>query len=277
MTHRLTGSPVVAARGEVPASVLDAVGTTDKTSIGAADTAAAGSTSQAGSSSVPHAQGSRPRRPKSRPGSGHELRAEILSATKVLLAETADPAQVSIRAIADSVGVSTMALYLHFADKQELFDVVVEEIFAELEGRMVAASAGIGDPVAALCAQGSAYVDFALEHAGPYRYAMLGDGPRHRVSRAEHASTESAYRHFVAAVADCIDAGAIAPEDPHEVSLEFWTVANGIAAVLLTNPSLPWGDTRSFVDRVLRSAVLGHAAFVTMSPHETAAAHPNLS
>jgi AcrR family transcriptional regulator len=206
----------------------------------------------------PRASDSKPRRPKSRPGSGHELRAEILAATTALVAATGDPAEVSTRAIAETVGVSTMAIYLHFATKRALLAAVVDEVFAEVPDRMDAATLDVSDPLDALCAMGSAYVDFALEHPGLYRYAMVEVGSGERSSAPGPAASRS--RHFGSAVAACMDAGVIARADPLEVALDFWTVAHGVAAVLITDPSQPRGDRSSFVDRVLRSAARGHAA-----------------
>jgi AcrR family transcriptional regulator len=186
-----------------------------------------------------------------------------MAATKALLAATDDPAKVSTRAIADAVGVSTMAIYLHFTNKRALLEAVVEELFAELPDRMDAATVGVADPLAALCAQGSAYVDFALEHPGLYRYAMLEVGFRRRSSHTGGAPADPGYRLFVAAVAACMDAGVIVRADVLDVALDFWTVAHGVAAVLVTDPSMPRGDPSAFVDRVLRSVALGHAALAT--------------
>jgi hypothetical protein len=65
---------------------------------------------------------------------------------------------------------------------------------------------------------------------------------------------------FAAAVTACMDAGAFARTDPLTVSPEIWTAAHGIAPLLITKPSLPWGNKMAFATRVLRSAAIGHAA-----------------
>ena len=57
-------------------------------------------------------------------GRGGELRGEILQAAMSLLQETGDEAAVSVRGVAQRVGVSVPSLYLHFADKQALIDAV---------------------------------------------------------------------------------------------------------------------------------------------------------
>ena len=79
--------------------------------------------------------------------------------------ETADEEAVSIRAVADAVGVTPPAIYLHFADKRELILEVCAASFAELDRVSEEAAAGSSDPVESLRLRGRAYVQFE-ERAG---------------------------------------------------------------------------------------------------------------
>src|SRR6478672_10335244 len=120
-------------------------------------------------------------RRRARRGSGELLKADIVAAAKDLLAASADSAAVSIRAVADKVGVTSPSIYLHFADKDALISAVVADVFAELDAAMVSAAAGLDDPLAQLRAYGLAYVRFAVAHPEHYRVATmehcrLGDG-----------------------------------------------------------------------------------------------------
>ena len=45
---------------------------------------------------------------------------------------------------------------------------------------------------------------------------------------------------------------------PPPLALELWTVAHGVAALLISRPYLPWGDAEEFADRVMRSVCCGH-------------------
>jgi len=60
------------------------------------------------------------RRRRAPRGQGRKLREEILAAAERLLRETGDQEAVSIRAVADAVGVTPPSIYLHFADKTDL-------------------------------------------------------------------------------------------------------------------------------------------------------------
>ena len=69
-------------------------------------------------------------RVRARKGEGELLRDEIIAATEALLVRTGDASAVSVRAIADAVGVTPPSIYLHFADKSELLYAVGEAHFA---------------------------------------------------------------------------------------------------------------------------------------------------
>ena len=67
-----------------------------------------------------------------RRGEGEKLRDEILVAVSELLDETNDELAVSIRAIADRVGVTAPSIYRHFADKDEMLSAVCAVVFVQL-------------------------------------------------------------------------------------------------------------------------------------------------
>ena len=164
------------------------------------------------------ATGAPGRRLRARRGEGGQLRDQLVAATERLLATTGDEEAVSIRAIAEAVGVSPPAIYLHFPDKDALIFEVCAARFAELDQAIEAAAAGIDDPVAALLARGKAYVRFAVERAQETR--AIGAQP-----------------------------GAI------ETAMELWAVAHGVASLLIGVPDFPWPD--DLPDRVLQTYVRG--------------------
>jgi AcrR family transcriptional regulator len=201
----------------------------------------------------------RPRRRASR-GSGEQLRAEIVAATKELLARSGNLEAVSIRAVADAVGVTAPSIYLHFSDKDELIEAVVADVFAELDAAMVAAAETVETPLDKLCAYGTAYVQFALDHPEHYRIATMSPlGKSQEASHIDEVMTDSAFNHLMTMVQACIDAGIFAAGDPLGIALEMWAPAHGIASLLITKSFFPWGDKLAVANNVLRSAALGHA------------------
>jgi AcrR family transcriptional regulator len=219
------------------------------------------------------AAGKTKRRRASR-GSGEQLRAEIIAAAKDLLAASADSDSVSIRAVADAVGVTPPSLYLHFADKDALIEAVVVDVFAELDAAMLAAGAQVDaaaeGPLSLLCAFGLAYVRFAVDHPEHYRVATMAiypDTGRGEVSHLDQILADSAFTHFMDVVRACMAAGIFAEGDPVPVTLELWSAAHGIASLMIAKPYLPWGDKEEFANRGLRSAALGHAVNDMLGGH----------
>lgn len=200
-------------------------------------------------------------------GSGEQLREEIVAAAKKLLAETKDADDVSIRAVADAVGVTPPSIYLHFADKDELIGAVVLDVFAELDSAMLQAADGIAEPLERLRAFGLAYIRFAVGHPEHYRLATMD--PCAKPPAVDEVLASSAFEHFNAAVRDCMDAGIFAPGDVLPITLDLWAAAHGIAALIVAKPYLPWGDLDEVADRVLCAAALGHATADLVGPEPT--------
>lgn len=197
------------------------------------------------------------RRQRSQRGSGEQLRAEIVTAAKELLAVSRSVDEVSIRAVADAVGVTPPSIYLHFADKNELVAAVVADVFTELDAAMIEAAADADGPLARLHAHGLAYVRFAVEHPEHYRIAAMDPCPRPDV---DEVLASGAFVHFGETVQECIDAGIFVGDDPLPITLDLWSAAHGIAALMIAKPFLPWGDRNEAAGRALCAAALGHAA-----------------
>ncbi|MBW3656986.1 MAG: TetR/AcrR family transcriptional regulator [Gemmatimonadetes bacterium] len=190
-------------------------------------------------------------------GRGAELRGDVLAAAMDLLAETGDEQAVSVRAVAQRVGVSAPSIYLHFADKQALLDAVCEEVFEALHLRLRAAAKGADNPFEALRAQGNAYVHFALENPEHYRLVMMtkhapGDKP------SDQLIARGAFGYLVESVRRCVQEGVYAG-DPVELALGLWAAAHGVAALLVAKPYFPWPDRDAFIDRTICMAGLGLA------------------
>src|SRR5207248_11518684 len=117
-----------------------------------------------------------PRRTRARRGEGELLRTQILDAAERLLIETGSEEAVSIRRIAEAVGVTPPSIYLHFADKDELIFAVCERQFEALDRVMDEAVVGIEDPLEELYARGKAYVRFGLDHPEEYRILFMRAG-----------------------------------------------------------------------------------------------------
>ncbi|MBV8162080.1 MAG: TetR/AcrR family transcriptional regulator [Acidimicrobiia bacterium] len=207
-------------------------------------------------------------RTRARRGEGELLHSEILDAAERLLIESGNEEAVSIRRIAEAVGVTPPSIYLHFADKDELLLAVCERQFAELDRVTEAAVVGVEDPVEELFQRGKAYVRFGLEHPEQYRILFMRAGSRTAAAADEgRIRRASAFDHMVETVARCVEAGALpAGSDPFVVALELWSVVHGLTSLIISKPMFSWPDADALTDHLLATTCAGLATVPPVTP-----------
>ncbi len=188
-------------------------------------------------------------------GSGDHLREEILDATTQLLLETGHAKAVSIRSVAQRVGVTPPSIYLHFVDKDALLDAVCARYFEALDEVMQQVVEDQPSSIDRLRAQGLAYVRFAIHNPELYRIATMGEG--RAGSDVDMTLNSSAFVHLRASVESLIEEGVYPSGDATMAAMELWTVAHGVAALAISRPYLPFGDVERFADRVMKSTCAG--------------------
>lgn len=178
-----------------------------------------------------------------------------MAAAERLLASTGDEEAVSIRAIADAVGVTPAAIYLHFPDKDALILEVCAARFADLARALEAETAEIGDPVGALIALGKAYVRFGVDNPEQYRILFMRRNATSKLEPNELRDT-AAFGKVVATVERCVREGALASTtEVMDTALELWSVAHGATSLMIGMPSFAWPD--DFAGRTLTTYVRG--------------------
>jgi AcrR family transcriptional regulator len=180
------------------------------------------------------------------------LRREVLIAAMDLLRETGSEESVSIRAVAERVGVSVPSIYLHFADKQALLDAVCGEVFEALHVALKEATVDALDAWDGLRRQGVAYVHFALANPEHYRIVMGG------THEPADEIASGAFAHLLASVESCVQLGVL-EGDPVQLGLQLWAAAHGIASLLITKPGMPWPPVEELVDDSICAAGMGLA------------------
>jgi len=200
---------------------------------------------------------STPRRTRARRGEGEKLREQILEAGERLLIETGNEEAVTIRAVAEAVGVTPPSVYLHFADKDELLFAICERHFAQLDRVTEEAAAGADDLLESLALRGRAYIRFGIEHPEQYRILFMRR-PSHTPEsfQVDRLRDAAAFGHLVEHVSKCIQSGLIDGE-PLLVSLGLWAVVHGLTSLLISKPEFPWPDLDVIIDHVCRTAIRG--------------------
>ena len=159
-----------------------------------------------------------------------DLRAALIVAAEALLTRRG-PAELSLRGVAREAGVSAMAPYRHFADKDALLAAVAGDGFHQFEARLREATSAAPDPRAGLIAQGVAYVRFA--HDQPALFRLLFGPLITKAVALEHLDRDSApaldaLRDAVAAAYPEADA-----QRRDDLVLTCWSMVHGLAGLIV--------------------------------------------
>jgi AcrR family transcriptional regulator len=209
---------------------------------------------------VPDATALRNRRTRSRRGEGRQLRDQIIEATEQLLLDTGSSEAVSIRAVANAVGVTPPSIYRHFPDKTTLIFEVCNRHFAALDALFATAIEGIDDPVEALAAIGRTYIEFGTSNPEAYRTIFMTRSDETPAEfQDERLADVTAFGTVMGIVQDCIDSGRFRPEydDAARATMGFWARAHGLTSLLVTKPNFPWPDDDRFVADYMDSCLRG--------------------
>ena len=189
-------------------------------------------------------------------------RERIVAEARVQLSEESLE-QMSLRRLANRLGVTAPALYAYVTDKQDLLAAVAETGFAELLARFEAI--GTDEPAEVLRATAHAYVGYAVEHPAVFQ-VMFRFAPSnlHVPDAASLDAASAAFSWSSAAVDAALASGVIHPDrDPATTALVLWTAAHGSASVLLlgsqdgTPREIP--EFTGLVDAMVGTTLLGLA------------------
>ena len=178
------------------------------------------------------------------------MRADLLAAAERLMIETGSAEAVSIRAIADAVGVTPPSIYLHFPDKDSLILAVCERHFEAFDSFDRGSRSIDRRPGREPATPRPAYVRFGLENPEPYRILFMTRNESALQREIVVGAGARAFQHLVDAVQRCIDAGAFRPVDPVLAATGVWAAVHGVTSLLISLPGFPWPDIEALVDHV---------------------------
>jgi AcrR family transcriptional regulator len=191
----------------------------------------------------------RPRNRNAR-GEGDRLRLDLLDAAAELIAETGDVEKVSLRAVANRVGVSPTAVYRHFDDHVTLLHEAVTYCWAEFAAALASAN-DVADPYGRLRAMGTAYADFAVQQHGKYT-VLFSNTVDLRDQRRDDADTfgSDTFAILVELVGDILAANHD-DRDPYFVAVQVHTWIHGIVDLTCRNPTMSWPPVEDLLDDLL--------------------------
>lgn len=185
-------------------------------------------------------------------GDGHLRRAEILCAAQKIFVECGYEG-ATIRRIADEVGVSSTALYMHFRDKSEILVEICGDAFSQLIASNAELAARDMDPVQRVREMLEAYVRFGF--ANPNAYQLVFSPSTAEIPLDKQAVLgelgQRCYALFSGAVAKIKDAGRLKTDDVHAAAQVLWTAPHGLVSLMIIRPTFEWVERDALVKLML--------------------------
>ena len=182
-----------------------------------------------------------------------ETRDKILDAARELFV-TEGYEGVSMRKVAEKIEYSPTAIYVYFADKQELFHELCQQDYARL-AEVFQSSEMSTDPIERLKQTGRAYTEFGVPYPNHYKFMFMTTHPPHEPDQEDREVMGNpevdAYAFLKWGVEQAIDAGRFREElqDAELISQTLWASVHGVIALNIAKCSDPWVDWRPLEER----------------------------
>jgi AcrR family transcriptional regulator len=161
-----------------------------------------------------------------------EARTRILTAARELFLAGGAEA-MTMRGVAERVGVTATALYRHFENKDALLHAVIGAGFEGFGGYLYRALRG-ASALERLRLSGQAYLDFALEQPEMYRTLFMTPRPALACEEPSGPPLHTTFHFLVDRVRECMQAGALRGDDPEAVAIAIWAHVHGLVSLYIT-------------------------------------------
>lgn len=188
-----------------------------------------------------------------------DLRAALLGAATRLL-RTGGSDALTLRALAEAVGVSRTAPYRHFKDKSALLVAVAAEGFERLRDVLNLVNERTAPGLDVFEEMGWAYVRFAIENPAHYRLMYGREAiARREIPALQHAA-DAAYDELVALIDTGQAAGVLRAGDAGALAYVAWATVHGLASLLVDGQMEQPDDVERLARLTARTLLEGLAA-----------------
>lgn len=164
------------------------------------------------------------------------MREDILAAARQIIQKDGYAA-LSMRALADAVGVRAPSLYDYFASKEEVLNAVhmrgVETLGGEFQRVLETSRPGIER----LLRIGVVYRRFGLANPDLYQLMFARIDQAYAPGEEQVERSRALFEAVVEHVRDAIETGELAPNDPEEIGMALWSVSHGFVSLELIGMS----------------------------------------
>lgn len=168
-------------------------------------------------------------------------RQKILDVARKMISQEGLDA-VSMRKIGKKVGISQVAIYRHFADKNDLVACIIDEGYQRLVQSIKTAAEQSNNPAEFIPNVLTAYVDFALSDPNFYKAVMFSSSgtTQKQVNSLSPgvAKTRDTFRLVTTMLQDGMIQGIFRQGDCELLSQSIWMAVFGIASRMVLEPEL---------------------------------------
>lgn len=192
-----------------------------------------------------------------------EPRERILASARALYLEGGMQA-VTMRGVAERVGVTATALYRHFDNKEDLLTELIGQAFMTF-GSYLHRSLGGKTPMDRFMRSAESYLDFALEQREIYRTIFMSPVPKpedrpdfeKQKRRFDPAST---FQFLIDRIRECVDSGDLGKDDPEQVAITVWAHVHGLVSLQICGSlDLPDEQFREVYRQSVKRVIAGLA------------------
>jgi AcrR family transcriptional regulator len=138
---------------------------------------------------------------------------------------------VSMRRVGEAVGVSAMAIYRHFSNRETLLKRICDDSFNEIAHHWEARSRN-GDILARLTSLQELYLDYAFAHPNLFDYAFSVRRDDARRFPEDFRARRSPTLNVIAdALAEGMREGVLRKDDAWDVAMSLWAHTHGLIAL----------------------------------------------
>ncbi|MDH4412324.1 MAG: TetR/AcrR family transcriptional regulator [Rhizobium sp.] len=166
-------------------------------------------------------------------------------------------AQLSMRGVADSLGVTAGALYRYYPSKQDLIIDFCRDAITDLRNRFDEIHRTTDDPLSAIRSMLKVYARFGLEDRDRFRMLFLENDQGLTAPLMEDEATLLPYRQLAEQVAKAATAGLIVTADSERSTQIIWGGVHGLVTLSSTFNDFDFGNVDQLVDEMIELFISG--------------------
>jgi AcrR family transcriptional regulator len=182
---------------------------------------------------------------------------KILEAAHALF-DSEGPEAVSMRRVAEAVGITPMAIYRHFPNREALLKRLSDDSF-NATAHIWKRSSSSADPLKRLMALSDPYLDYALAHPHLFDHAfsVRRDDAR-KFPEDFRAGLSPTLNVVIDTVKEGMAKGVLKKDDPYDVAMVMWAQQHGLVVLYRAGRfSFDEAQFRAFYKKSLRRLIDG--------------------